>query len=246
MKVRTALTIAGSDSGGGAGIQADLKTFMDHDVYGMSVVTGLTAQNTQGVRRVELTSPEMVRDQLLAVFEDLPIHAIKTGMLGSAALIDAVCDVLEARANLPPIVVDPVMVAKGGASLLDPRAVDALIHRLIPLACITTPNLPELAVLGELSGTVLVKDGHGTERLVRDRLIHDGGITVYQHRRVRSRNTHGTGCTLSAAVAARLAHGDVIQDACRRSIKYVSGLIQRSRDSIGSGHGPLLHGLRSR
>ena len=234
MKVRTALTIAGSDSGGGAGIQADLKTFMDHDVYGMSVVTGLTAQNTQGVRRVELTSPEMVRDQLLAVFEDLPVHAIKTGMLGSAALIDAVCDVLEARSNLPPLVVDPVMVAKGGASIR------------IPFACITTPNLPELAVLGELSGTILIKDGHGSERLVRDRLIHQGCITVYQHRRTRSKNTHGTGCTLSAAIAARLARGDLIHDACRRSIKYVSGLIHRSRDSIGSGHGPLLHGLRSR
>ena len=246
MTVRTALTIAGSDSGGGAGIQADLKTFMDHGVYGMSVLTGVTAQNTQGVRAVDLVSADMVRAQLRAVLDDLPVHAIKTGMLGSAALIDALCDVLEAISNLPPLVVDPVMVAKGGSRLLDARATDALKHRLIPLACITTPNLPELAALGQLTGTVLVKDGHGTDRLVRDKLIHAGCITMYQHRRLRSRNTHGTGCTLSAAIAARLARGDLIQDACRRSIKYVSGLILRSRDSVGSGHGPLLHGLRSR
>lgn len=244
MKIRTVLTIAGSDSGGGAGIQADLKTFMDHDVYGMSVITAVTAQNSCGVHAVELVSPQLVEYQLRAVLDDFPIHAIKTGMLGNAAIIEAVCGVLESLAVLPPLVVDPVMVAKGGASLLDTKAVDTLKHRLIPLACITTPNLPELDVLGELSGTRLVKDGHGEGRMVVDRLIHEQRLTRFVHRRFRSPNTHGTGCTLSAAIAARLARGDSIHDACRRAVAYVSGLIRRSRDSIGKGHGPLLHGLR--
>ena len=245
MKIRTALTIAGSDSGGGAGIQADLKTFADHGVYGMSVITAITAQNSLGIRALQLVAAELVADQLRAVLDDFPVHAIKTGMLANAGIIHAICDVFERLPSLPPVVVDPVLVAKDGTPLLDDAARDALIHRLIPLACITTPNLPELTILQELPGTLLIKGGHADGKLVTDRLIQNECITMYQHRRIRSKNTHGTGCTLSAAIAARLALGDTVPDACRRSIAYVSSLIRRSRDSIGSGSGPLLHILRS-
>ncbi len=247
MRVRTALTIAGSDCGGGAGIQADLKTFVGRGVYGMSVITALTAQNTHGVRSVSLTDPAMVRDQLLAVFEDFPVDAVKTGMLGSAAVVHVVCDVLEGLASAPPLVVDPVMMAKDGSSLLDPAALEAMRTRLIPLATLVTPNLPEAEVLGALSVAHLVKGGHAKGPWVEDVLREGDACVTYRHRRVTSHHTHGTGCTLSAAIAAELAKGVALEAACGRAIRYVSGLVSRSaHGSLGGGFGPLLHGLRAR
>lgn len=247
MRVRTALTIAGSDCGGGAGIQADLKTFVGRGVYGMSVVTALTAQNTRGVRSVSLTDPAMVRDQLLVIFEDFPVDAVKTGMLGSAAVVHVVCDVLERLPSLPPLVVDPVMFAKDGSSLLDPGALEALRLRLIPLATLVTPNLPEAEVLGPLAGAHLVKGGHAQGTWVEDVLRHNDTRFRYRHRRVDSVHTHGTGCTLSAAIAAELAKGVDLEVACGRSIRYVSRLVRRSaQGSLGGGFGPLLHGLCAR
>jgi hydroxymethylpyrimidine/phosphomethylpyrimidine kinase len=244
MRPPTALTIAGSDSGGGAGIQADLKTFLDHRVYGMSVVTAVTAQNTRGVRGVWPVPVAGVRAQLAAVFEDLPVDAVKIGMLGDAATIGAVADVLEGLTMRPPIVLDPVMLAKGGAALLDPAAVGALRARLVPLATLVTPNLPEAAVLGEIGGAVLLKGGHAEGAEVVDRLVFSGGTREWRHPRVVSRNTHGTGCTLAAAIAAWLAKGATLEEACERAIAYVAGLVAGAAvERVGGGHGPLLHGL---
>ncbi|MBM4392153.1 MAG: hydroxymethylpyrimidine/phosphomethylpyrimidine kinase [Deltaproteobacteria bacterium] len=244
MRVRTALCIGGSDSGGGAGIQADLKTFIDHGVYGMSVVTAVTAQDTLGIHAVEGVSPRMVRAQLEAVLGDLPVHAIKTGMLLDADTVNVVCEVLEAMPARPPVVVDPVLHSKDGTSLLSSPGA---LGRLFRLATVITPNLPEAGALAIPAGVpVLIKGGHAEGRVVEDRLLGAETRRVYQHRRVTTRNTHGTGCTLASAVAARLALGDELPEACRRAGRYVYSLVLRSRDSVGSGHGPLLHGLRSR
>ena len=233
------LSIAGSDSGGGAGIQADLKTFLDHGVYGMSAITGLTAQNTLGVHLVELVSPAMVRAQIRAVLDDLPVDAIKIGMLGAAPLIEAVAESLEGYRG--PIVLDPVMYAKGGAPLLQPDAMDAL-RAFAPRCTLLTPNLPEFAAIGELAVPTLLKDGHGTGAWVKDELRMNGAVRTFRHRRTESLNTHGTGCTLSSAITARLARGEGIEAACEGAIRYVSGLIRFSVESLGGGHGPLLHG----
>lgn len=244
---RTALTIAGSDSGGGAGIQADLKTFLDHRVYGMSVITAVTAQNTRGVTGVWPVTPEGIRAQLAAVFADLPVDAVKIGMLGDAVTIGIVADFLASLPARPPIVLDPVMIAKGGASLLHADAVAALRERLVPLATLVTPNVPEAEALGDLGGaTVLYKGGHAEGDVVIDRLVGPGFERAWHHPRVTSRNTHGTGCTLSSAIAARLARGVPLPDACDQGIAYVSGLLVASVESLGSGHGPLLHGLGDR
>jgi hydroxymethylpyrimidine/phosphomethylpyrimidine kinase len=241
------LTIAGSDSGGGAGIQADLKTFLDHRVYGMSVITAITAQNTRGVTGVWGISRDGVRAQLEAVFADLPVDAVKIGMLGDTGTIEEVADFLSSLPSRPPIVLDPVMVAKGGAALLQPDAVSALRDRLVPLATVVTPNLPEAAVLGELPGVpVLLKGGHAEGPEVVDRLVGGGFAQEWRHPRVVSRNTHGTGCTTAAAIAANLAKGATLPEACEQAIRYVSGLLVRSVESLGSGHGPLLHGLGDR
>lgn len=244
MRVRTALTVAGSDSGGGAGVQADLKTFLDRGVFGMSVITAVTAQNTTAVRAVALMGPAMVRDQLRAVFDDLPVDAMKTGMLADAATVDAVCDVLEALPVRPRLVVDPVMLAKDGSELYDPRAVDALRARLFPLATLVTPNLPEAAALGTLTGPHLLKGGHGTGPWVVDELRTAAGTRRWRHRRVDTKNTHGTGCTLSAAITAELAKGADLEAACATGLRYVAALVRGATESLGAGHGPLLHGLR--
>ncbi|MSQ01703.1 MAG: hydroxymethylpyrimidine/phosphomethylpyrimidine kinase [Myxococcales bacterium] len=242
MRVRTALTVAGSDCGGGAGLQADLKTFLDRGVYGLSVVTAITAQNTRGVHAVGLVEPGLVRDQLRAVFDDFPIDAMKTGMLGDARIIDTLCDVLEGLTARPALVVDPVMLSKDGTSLLEPRALDALRRRLFPLATLVTPNLPEAAVLGPLEGDVLLKGGHGEGRWVIDRLTVGRQERTFRHRRVETRHTHGTGCTLSAAITAELAKGVELETACRRGVRYVAGLIRRGGGDLGGGAGPLVHG----
>jgi hydroxymethylpyrimidine/phosphomethylpyrimidine kinase len=244
MRPPTALTIAGSDSGGGAGIQADLKTFLDHGVYGMSVITAITAQNTRGVNGVWGVDPNGVRAQLEAVFGDLPVDVVKIGMLGDRATIAVVASFLEGLPDRPLIVLDPVMYAKGGAPLLAPDAVSCLVERLVPLATIVTPNLPEAEALGVLPGTVLLKGGHGEGDEVIDQLVVDGQVVrSWSNPRVVSRNTHGTGCTLSSAIAAGLATGRTLEQACDEGIAYVAALIGGSVESVGSGHGPLLHGL---
>lgn len=263
-----ALTVAGSDSGGGAGIQADLKAFSALGVYGASVLTALTAQNTRAVTAVHDVPAAFVSAQLEAVLTDLPVAAVKIGMLSQAAVIAAVAEALARRPALP-VVLDPVMVSKSGAALLQPDAVDALRRELVPLATLLTPNYPEAAVLlgtteeairdaperacAELrrlgAAAVILKGGHaGGQR--SDDLLDDGaGLVRLAADRVGSRNTHGTGCTFSAAIAAALAHGLVPRAAARIAKRYVHGALlgadglhlTRDPGSTGSSHGPVHH-----
>jgi hydroxymethylpyrimidine/phosphomethylpyrimidine kinase len=244
MRPPTALTIAGSDSGGGAGIQADLKTFLDHRVYGMSVLTALTAQNTLGVQAIFDVSPEFLREQLQSIRADLPVDAIKIGMVADAARATVIADFLEAWPDRPPVVLDPVMIAKGGAPLLRPDAVAVLRERLAPLATLVTPNIPEAEVLGDLPGiTLLRKGGHADGPVVEDVLEWQGQLHRFRNERIVSKNTHGTGCTLAAAITAQLARGHSLPEACALGVAYVARLLKASGESVGHGHGPLLHGL---
>jgi hydroxymethylpyrimidine/phosphomethylpyrimidine kinase len=255
--MRTALTIAGSDSGGGAGIQADLKTFAAHGVFGMSAITAITAQNTQAVTASVALDPALVAAQIDAVAADLPVHAVKIGMLANAAIVDAVVAALR-RHGLGPVVLDPVMVAKSGARLLDDDAVRALRTRLLPLATIVTPNAPEAGVLvgrpvmtldGQRdaavalvrlgAGAALVKGGH-LEGPATDVLATAAGVVDLPAERIASRHTHGTGCTLAAAIAANLATGAGLRDAVERAKAYVTRCI-RQAPGLGHGCGPLQH-----
>jgi hydroxymethylpyrimidine/phosphomethylpyrimidine kinase len=258
---RTALTIAGSDSGGGAGIQADLKTFSALGVYGMSVITALTAQNTKAVTGIYPIDPGFIAEQIDAVFDDIPVHAVKLGMLGGPEVIRSVAERL--RHWRPRwIVLDPVMVAKSGDKLLPDDAVAALQEELLPLASIITPNLPEAAVLlGEAPVTerrqmpavaarlqglgvanVLLKGGHLEDGDSADLLMHGGELLWQRGRRIATRNTHGTGCTLSAAIAALLAQELPLPDAVGRAKSYITGAIEAAdRLAIGHGHGPVHH-----
>ncbi|MBZ0113956.1 MAG: bifunctional hydroxymethylpyrimidine kinase/phosphomethylpyrimidine kinase [Thermoanaerobaculia bacterium] len=251
------LTIAGSDSGGGAGIQADLKTFAAHGVYGMSVITAVTAQNTQAVTGVHLVPPEVVALQIDAVFSDLGVDAIKIGMLGNRALIEVVADRLRVWSG-PPVVLDPVMVAKSGDALLADDAVSALLESLVPLATLITPNLPEAErlagfeissaadrvrageELSRLGPAVLIKGGHGGGAELLDLLVSSRGVRRFVHSRIDTRSTHGTGCTLSSAIAARLGRGDELEAAVAGGIGYLQGAIAAA-PSLGSGHGPVEH-----
>lgn len=253
-----ALTIAGSDSGGGAGVQADLKTFCAHGVYGASVLTAVTAQNTVGVRAVHLLEPGLVVDQLDAVLEDIGVDAIKIGMLGNAAIVSAVARRLASVGDHVTIVLDPVMVAKSGDALLGDEAVGALREELLPLATLVTPNLPEAAVLTglpvesaperlraaecllKMGVAVLLKGGHGNQDTVEDLLVTAAGVERFRHPRQQSRSTHGTGCTLSAAIAARLARGEDLSSAVGGAIRYLQGAIAAA-EPIGRGHGPVDH-----
>ncbi|WP_347267546.1 bifunctional hydroxymethylpyrimidine kinase/phosphomethylpyrimidine kinase [Paracoccus sp. (in: a-proteobacteria)] len=258
-----ALTIAGSDSGGGAGIQADLKSFSALGVYGASVVTAITAQNTRRVAAVEAVSPAMVAAQIDAVFEDLRVRAVKIGMLGSAEVIAAVAGRLaQALAARPvPVVLDPVMVAKSGDALLAEAAVAALRERLLPLATLLTPNLPEAARLldcppatteaemarqGEAlramgAAQVLMKGGHGAGEICIDLLLGPEPLRLAAPRQA-TRNTHGTGCSLSSAIAAGLAQGLDLPKAVRRAHGWLQGAIAGADAlGIGLGHGPVHH-----
>ena len=260
MPTSIALTIAGSDSGGGAGIQADLKTFSALGVYGASVITAVTAQNTRAVTAVEAVSPALIRAQIEAVFADLPPQAVKTGMLGDSQTICTVADSLAAVA-LPYLVIDPVMVAKSGDKLLADAAIATLRERLIPLATLITPNLPEA---GELLGrsvttrddmpqaaadllalgchAVLLKGGHLAGDASDDLLLTTGGATWLSAARHPGKNTHGTGCTLSAAITAGLARGLALVDAVHTAKDYIGAAIAAAdRLHVGSGHGPLHH-----
>jgi hydroxymethylpyrimidine/phosphomethylpyrimidine kinase len=238
--IPVAMTIAGSDPSGGAGIQADLKTFAAFGVYGCSVITALTAQNTRGVKAVEVISPAFVRAQMSAVMTDIRINAIKTGMLANADLIAAVQRALMSAPQLP-LVLDPVMVATSGHALLAPDAVEALRRLLLPRATLVTPNIPEAAkLLGEAEAqsvgqmtaqaqalralgcrAVLLKGGHGTGRTASDVLVTADGATLIEKPRLDTASTHGTGCTLSAAITSLLALGVPLELACTRAKDYV-------------------------
>jgi hydroxymethylpyrimidine/phosphomethylpyrimidine kinase len=253
-----ALTIAGSDSGGGAGIQADLKTFQEFGVYGMSAITAVTAQNTLGVHGVYPLDAHAIVAQIKAVLDDIGADAVKTGMLFSAEIIEAVAETLQAY-RVDNIVVDPVMVAKGGARLLEESAIGALRARLIPLATIVTPNIPEAEVLTDMSirtlddrkracekiakmgaRAVIVKGGHDTGEEAVDVLYADGEWSFLKARRIDTRHTHGTGCTFSAAICAQLAKGKAIADAVRSAKQFISLAIEHAK-GIGQGHGPTNH-----
>lgn len=253
-----ALTVAGSDSGGGAGIQADLKTFAALGVYGASVITAITAQNTCGVRAIHDIPLPVVTAQLDAVLEDIPFGAVKIGMLSSAEIIAAVADRLRAH-EVRSVVLDTVMVAKSGDALLRDDAVQGLIDNLLPLATIITPNLPEAArllnrtqiedtaeaaraLLALGPGAVLVKGGHAGGEEIEDLLLVRGVNMPYRfrHRRVNTVNTHGTGCSLSSAIAAGLARGLALPAAVEAAIGWLQGAIEQAWP-LGGGHGPVHH-----
>lgn len=258
------LTIAGSDSGGGAGIQADLKTFAANGCYGMSVITALTAQNTRAVTAIHPVPEDFIAAQMDAVMEDIGVDAIKIGMLHSPAVIQVVAERLR-HFQVANVVVDPVMVAKSGDALLREDAVEALRAELLPLATLITPNIPEATVLlgraqAEMveepegleevarallqlgPGAVLLKGGHLSGDRSPDILIGSGDVARFEAARVDTPNTHGTGCTLSSAIAAQLAHGHPLPEAVGRAKDYITrALIAGSAYRLGSGHGPVHH-----
>ena len=256
-----ALTIAGSDSSGGAGIQADLKTFSALGVYGAAVITALTAQNTREVRGVHAVPAEFVAQQIDAVFDDLDIRAIKLGMLGSAETVILIGQRLRAH-GARNVVLDPVMVSKSGAKLLASDAIDALKRELVPLATVITPNLPEAAVLLGVSEkevaaeperscrdlsklgarAVVLKGGHAGGDASDDLLWDGRELQRFRARRTVTENTHGTGCTFSSAIAAFLARGSTLAEAVGGAKSYVTAAIEAARDwHIGVGHGPVHH-----
>jgi len=251
------LVIAGSDSGGGAGIQADLKTVMALGGYAQTAITAITAQNSLAVQAIWPVPPEIITAQIRSALADIGADAIKTGMLGDAATIEAVCDSLE-NTRLP-LVVDPVMIAKGGASLLAAEALATLKSRLLPRATLLTPNLPEAAALtcrtidSEASmrraledllqlgpKNVLLKGGHLPGDDLVDLLATEGEVIAFRSRRIATRHTHGTGCTLASAIATSLAQGMKLPDAVARAHAYVAKAIATA-PGLGAGHGPLNH-----
>ena len=254
------LIVAGSDSGGGAGIQADIKTVTALGGFAMTAVTALTAQNTEGVAAVFDVPPEFAAQQMRLVLDDIGADALKTGMLHHAGVIEAVADVIDEMAAGIPLVVDPVMVAQSGASLLDPEAVDALKRRLLPLATVLTPNIPEAETLIGASiatsedmvdaseriaamgpSAVLLKGGHLTGETLTDVLRADGLVETFSDARIDTRHTHGTGCTLASAIATGLGQGLSLRDAVVRGRGYLREAI-RTAPGFGRGHGPVNHG----
>lgn len=256
MEIFTALTVAGSDSSGGAGIQADLKTFLANGVYGMSAITALTAQNTCGVRAVLNSTPEFLSDQLDAIFEDIFPDAIKIGMVSSEKLIKIIAERLKFY-GARNIVVDPVMIATSGAKLIEKDAIEALKAELFPLATVLTPNLPELETITATSDmergakqifeqygcAVLAKGGHGHNDA--NDFLFDGAGKWFFGRRIHTENTHGTGCTLSSAIAANLTKGFDLKSAVGRAKSYLTGALS-TNFNLGKGSGPLNHGFNLR
>ncbi|HEY7479485.1 MAG TPA: bifunctional hydroxymethylpyrimidine kinase/phosphomethylpyrimidine kinase [Gemmatimonadales bacterium] len=261
--MKIALTIAGSDSGAGAGIQADLKTFQQFGVFGTSVIVALTAQNTRGVRAVETVSEAMVSAQLAALAEDLPPVALKTGMLSEVSIVRLVGKAIREN-GWSPLVVDPVMVSTSGDRLLSPEAEDVIRESLLPLAAVVTPNLDEAAILtgravhdeasmrraGETlldfgARAALVKGGHLAGNEITDLLVTAEGIRAFHHERIETTSTHGTGCTLSAAITAGLALGRELEDAVADGLDFVHRAIAAA-PALGSGHGPLNHTVAAR
>ena len=256
--MRAVLTIAGSDSSAGAGIQADLKTFAALGVYGTSAITAVTAQNTLGVSAIYVLPADLVTAQIEAVAGDIELHATKTGMLATAAVVEAVAAAIE-ELELPNVVVDPVMLAKSGDRLLDDDGIEMMRLELLPRARVVTPNIPEAEVLAGIRidspesarkaakrikdlgpAAVVVKGGHGEGDEIVDLLFDGAQFHEYRTPRVLTRHTHGTGCTFASAVAAALASGSGLPDAVARAQAYVAGAL-RSGLSIGHGHGPLNH-----
>ena len=257
MRTAKALTIAGSDSGGGAGIQADLKTFSALGVYGASVITSITAQNTVGVTGIQNIELSLIEKQIEAVLSDIGAHAVKTGMLSTAEIIETVTRGLE-KFRIKKLVIDPVMVAKSGDKLLRDNAIDTLIRKLIPLAYVITPNIPEAEVLTGIkimsvedmeeacrrikdmgAKTVIVKGGHRDKDAV-DVFFDGRKFHRLSSKRIRTKNTHGTGCTFSAAITAHLAKGVPILDAVKSAKKYITAAIENAY-AVGKGHGPVHH-----
>lgn len=256
----TVLSVAGSDPSGGAGIQADLKTFSALGAYGAAAITALTAQNTRGVSGVFPIPGEFVTEQLDALFTDLDVRAVKTGMLGGPDVVDAVAGAV-ARYGVRHLVVDPVMVAASGDRLVSDETIAAVHDRLVPLATLVTPNLPEAAALagwdevtadtmakaGEAmralgAGAALVKGGHVDGDEAVDVLVDADGTAEYRAPRVRTRNNHGTGCTLASAIAARLAHGASLREAVDVGKRYVTAALQAADTlAVGKGSGPVHH-----
>ena len=255
--MKTALTIAGSDSSGGAGIQADIKTMTVNGVYAMSAITALTAQNTTGVTGIMEVTPDFLEKQLDAVFTDIRPDAVKIGMVSGKALIETIADRLEAY-HAENIVVDPVMVATSGARLISEEAIGALKERLLPMATVLTPNIPEAEVLADMQVkteedmvtaaesisrrygcAVLLKGGHQLND-ANDLLYREGSLKWFCGRRIDNPNTHGTGCTLSSAIAANLAKGFDLDTSVERAKEYISGALAAMLD-LGNGSGPMNH-----
>lgn len=255
------LVCAGSDSGGGAGIQADIKTVTALGGFAMTAVTALTAQNTLGVQGAIGVPPDFIRLQIASVLGDLGADAVKTGMLADAATIEAVCEALAEHAPGLPLVADPVMVAKGGHPLLAPEAVATLRARLLPMAAVITPNIPEAEALTGLAigglddmrraaerllamgpRAVLLKGGHGSGAVLTDLLATADGLQTFESPRIATRHTHGTGCTLAAALACGLAQGMALGEAVLRARAYVRAAMLAA-PGFGAGHGPLGHGV---
>ena len=256
-KIKTALTIAGSDSSGGAGIQADLKTMLANGVYGMSAITALTAQNTMGVTAISEVSPEFLRQQLDAVFTDIFPDAVKIGMTANVELIEVIAERLSFY-KAKNIVLDPVMIATSGARLISENAVAVLKEKLLPIAIVVTPNIPEAEVLSGIKITtkadmekaagyinksygcaLLLKGGHSISD-ADDLLYENGEITWFKSARIDNPNTHGTGCTLSSAIASNLAQGYDLKQSVRLAKEYISGALSAMLD-LGKGSGPLNH-----
>jgi len=257
MKMKTALTIAGSDCSGGAGIQADIKTMTMNGVYAMSAVTALTAQNTTGVRAIQESTPDFLKQQLDAVFEDIYPDAVKIGMVSSSELISVIADRLKYH-KAKNIVVDPVMVATSGSALMKTDAVATLTKELLPTATLVTPNIPEAEILSELNietkadmlsaskligdtwgCAVLLKGGHSIND-ANDLLYLNGETLWFEGKRINNSNTHGTGCTLSSAIAANLAKGFTLAESVQRAKEYISGALSAQLD-LGQGSGPMQH-----
>lgn len=255
--MKTALTIAGSDSSGGAGIQADIKTMMANGVFAMSAVTALTAQNTLGVRSIFEVTPEFLSDQIEAVFEDIPPDAVKVGMVSSEGLIRTIAEKLRFY-NAKNVVVDTVMVATSGARLISESAIQSLKELLLPLSTLVTPNIPEAEVLSGMkiqsesdmeksakiigkryNCSVLVKGGHGLSD-ANDLLFRDDKYIWFRGKRIDNPNTHGTGCTLSSAIAANLAKGFSLEESVERAKEYITGALSAMLD-LGQGSGPMNH-----
>ena len=257
MKMKTALTIAGSDCSGGAGIQADLKTMTMNGVYAMSAITALTAQNTTGVRAIQESTPDFLKQQLDAIFQDIYPDAVKIGMVASSELIRVIADRLR-HYEAKNIVVDPVMVATSGSALMKNDAVQTLIEELLPISALVTPNIPEAQVLSGLSietkedmiiaakhigdnyhCAVLLKGGHSIND-ANDLLYANGELYWFEGKRIDNPNTHGTGCTLSSAIASNLAKGYTLSESVRRAKDYISGALAAMLD-LGEGSGPMNH-----
>lgn len=257
VNLKTALTIAGSDCSGGAGIQADLKTMTMNGVYAMSVITALTAQNTTGVRAIQESTPDFLKQQMDAVFEDIYPQSVKIGMVSSSVLIRVIADRLRFY-NAKNVVVDPVMVATSGSALMKTDAVQTLMEELLPIATLVTPNIPEGEILSGLTieskadmraaakqigdnyhCAVLLKGGHNIND-ASDLLYADGDFRLFEGKRIHTSNTHGTGCTLSSAIASNLAKGFTLVESVQRAKDYVSGALAALLD-LGKGSGPMKH-----